>query len=204
MSDFTFQWPFALALLLLILPLAALLGYARKQRLAVIQAFGGTLPTHRRLRDILRVVAFACLVCALARPGYAPQIESTSRTGRDVVFALDVSRSMLAQDVPPSRLEVAKQGIREALDQFSNQRVGLIVYGGSASILCPLTSDYAFARYMLDQAHPRSVDFGGTTLQAAIEKAVDQVFIDGRENVQDLIILTDGEDGSMKTQSTPY
>ncbi|WPJ95671.1 VWA domain-containing protein [Coraliomargarita algicola] len=194
MSDFVFQWPAALALLLLTLPLIALLRYARQQRLAVIQTMGGQRPTHRRLRDILRVLAFVALVLALARPGYAPRMESTSRTGRDVVFALDVSRSMLAQDVSPSRLEVAKQGIRDALEQFTNQRVGLIVYGGSASILCPLTHDYAFARYMLEQAHPRSVDFGGTTIQSAIEKAVDQVFIAGREEVQDLIILTDGED----------
>jgi len=201
MSAFVFQWPLALALLVLTLPLALLLAYARKQRLAVIQAMGGGRPTHRRFRDILRVFAFGCLVLALARPGYAPHTESVSRTGRDVVFALDVSRSMLAQDVPPSRLEVAKQGIRDALDQFSNERVGLIVYGGSASILCPLTNDFEFARYMLEQAYPRSVDFGGTTLQSAIEKAVDQVFIEGREGVQDLVILTDGEDNGSQFET---
>jgi hypothetical protein len=200
MSAFVFQWSGALPLLLLAIPLALLLAYARKQRLQVIEAMGGGRPTHRRLRDILRLLAFICLVLALARPGYAPQTESISRTGRDVVFALDVSRSMLAEDVPPSRLEVAKQGIRDALDRFSNERVGLIAYAGSASILCPLTSDYTFVRYMLEQAHPRSVDFGGTTLQAAIEKAVDQVFIEGREGVQDLIILTDGEDNGSKLE----
>lgn len=202
MSEFVFQWPAALALLVLTVPLVRLLGYARKQRLAVIQAMGGGRPTHRRLRDVLRVLAFVCLVLALARPGYAPRMESTSRTGRDVVFALDVSRSMLAQDAPPSRLEVAKQGIRDALDQFSNQRAGLIVYAGSASILCPLTHDYAFVRYMLDQAHPRTVDFGGTTVQSAIEKAVDQVFIAEREGVQDLVLLTDGEDNGSRFEST--
>jgi len=198
MSAFVFQWPGALPLLLLAIPLALLLAFARKQRLRVIAAMGGGRPTHRRLRDILRLLAFICLVLALARPGYAPRTESASRTGRDVVFALDVSRSMLAQDVPPSRLEVAKQAIRDALDRFSNERVGLIVYAGSSSILCPLTNDYAFVRYMLEQAQPRSVDFGGTTLQAAIDKAVDQVFIEGREGVQDLIILTDGEDNGSK------
>ncbi|WP_425609240.1 vWA domain-containing protein [Thalassobacterium sedimentorum] len=94
----------------------------------------------------------------------------------------------------PSRLEVAKQGIRNALDTFSHQRVGLVLYAGSASILCPLTNDYGFVRFMLEQAHPRSVDFGGTTLQAAIEKAIDQVFVTDRKTVQDLIVLTDGGD----------
>ncbi|MEC7281355.1 MAG: VWA domain-containing protein, partial [Verrucomicrobiota bacterium] len=76
----------------------------------------------------------------------------------------------------------------------SNERVALIVYAGTASILCPLTYDYDFVRYMLEQANPRTVDFGGTTLQSAIEKAVDQVFNPERDGVQDLVILSDGGD----------
>lgn len=194
MSGFVFQWPGLLALLLLAIPLAWLLAHARRQRLKLIAAMGGRLTTHRRLRDILRVLAFILLVLALARPGHSPQMESASRTGRDVVFALDVSRSMLAEDLSPSRLEVGKQAIRDALQTFGNERVGLVVYAGSASILCPLTYDYDFVRYMLEQAHPRSVDFGGTTLQSAVEKVIDQVFMDGRGGVQDLVVLTDGGD----------
>ena len=194
MNGFVFQWPAMLALLLLVIPLVWLLAYARRQRLKLIHALGGGLHTHRRLRDVLRVLAFVLLVLALARPGHSPQSESVSRSGRDVVFALDVSQSMLAEDAAPNRLEVAKQGIRDALQVFGNERVGLVVYAGSASILCPLTYDYDFVRYMLEQAHPRSVDFGGTTLQSAVEKVVDQVFIDGRGGVQDLVVLTDGGD----------
>jgi hypothetical protein len=198
MSGFAFQWPAALALLLLAIPLALLLGYARGQRLKLIQAMGGGMTTHRRLRDVLRVLAFVLLVLAFARPGHSPRIESTSRTGRDVVFALDVSQSMLAEDATPSRLEVAKQGIRDSLNIFGSERVGLVVYAGSASILCPLTYDYDFVRYMLEQAHPRSVDFGGTTLQSAVEKSVDQVFMEGRGGVQDFVVLTDGGDHGSK------
>ncbi len=194
MSAFVFQSPIYLSLLALAFPLAWLLARARHQRLRVIAAMGGGLPTHRRLRDNLRLTAFCLMVLALARPGYSPYHDSSTRSGRDVVFALDVSRSMLAQDLAPSRLEVAKQGIRDALDSFTNERVGLILYAGSASILSPLTYDYGFTRYMLEQAQPRSVDFGGTTLQAAVEKAVDQVFMEGRGNLQDLIVLTDGGD----------
>ncbi len=193
-NGFVFQWPAMFTLLLLVPVLVWLLGYARKQRLKLIDALGGGLTTHRRLRDVLRVLAFVLVVFALARPGHSPRSEPVSRYGRDVVFALDVSRSMLAEDARPSRLEVAKQGIRDALDDLGNERVGLVVYAGSASILCPLTYDYDFVRYMLEQAHPRSVDFGGTTLQAAVEKVVDQVFIEGREGVQDLVVLTDGGD----------
>lgn len=194
MSEFVFQWPALLALLLLVFPLVWLLGFARKQRLKLIAAMGGGLSTHRRLRDVLRVCAFILLVMALARPGYSPRMESVSRSGRDVVFALDVSQSMLAEDISPSRLEVAKQGVRDALAVLGNERVGLLVYAGSSSILCPLTYDGDFVRYMLEQAHPRTVDFGGTTFQSAVEKAVDQIFMDGREGVQDLVVLTDGGD----------
>jgi len=203
MSPFVFQCAPALALVLIAATLIWILAHARRQRLLLIEAMGGGHPTHRRLRDVLRVIAFVLLVVALARPGYSPQAEMTSRSGRDVVFAIDVSQSMLAEDAIPSRLEVAKQGVRDALYTFGNERVGLIVYGGSASILCPLTYDYDFVRYMLEQANPRTVDFGGTTVQSAIEKAVDQVFIEGREGVQDLIVLTDGGDhGSVIAKAT--
>ncbi len=198
MNGFTFQSPAALALLLLVPPVAWLLFRARKKRLALIHAMGGGLTTHRRLRDVLRTIALTLMLLALAKPGHSPQTQSVSRSGRDVVFALDVSQSMLAQDAKPSRLEVAKQAIRDALDVMNNQRVGLVIYAGSASILCPLTYDYDFARYMLDEVHPRTVEFGGTTLQAAVEKTVDQIFIDGRGNVQDLIVLTDGGDHGSK------
>ena len=200
MREFAFQWPGLLALLLLTAPLAWLLAHARKRRLQLMEAMGGGLPTHRRLRDVLRISAFIFMVFALARPGYSPRPESVSHSGRDVVFALDVSQSMLAEDAPPSRLEVAKQGIRDALGGFHNERVGLIVYAGSASILCPLTYDYDFVRYMLDQANPRTVDFGGTALQSAVEKAVDQVFMEGRGGVQDMVVLTDGGDHGSKLQ----
>jgi len=194
MSSFTFQWPSALLLICLLIPISWILRRARKQRKVILRSLGAERRTHRVLKDGLRLVAWALIALAVARPGYAPYYEATSQTGRDVVFALDVSQSMLARDVSPNRLEVAKQGIRDALDQFSNDRVALIVYAGTASILCPLTYDYDFARYMLEQANPRTVDFGGTTLQSAVEKAVDQIFDPERNGVQDLLILTDGGD----------
>ncbi len=194
MSGFVFQHAEALLLLLLVVPLGWLLRYARQRRVALIQVMGGGLSTHRRLRDWLRLLAFVLLVLALAHPGYAPRREALSQTGRDVVFALDVSQSMLAEDVSPSRLEAAKQAIRDALRSFKSERVGLVVYAGSATILCPLTYDYDFVRYMVEQAHPRSADFGGTAVQSAVEKVVGQVLMPGRAGVQDLVILTDGGD----------
>ena len=142
MNGFVFQWFWVLSALLLAFPLAWLLAYARKRRAELIDAMGGGLSTHRKLRDHLRVAAFILLIIALARPGYSPEKLSISRSGRDVVFALDVSQSMLAEDVSPSRLEVSKQAVRDALHAFQSERVGLVVYAGSATILCPLTYDY--------------------------------------------------------------
>lgn len=202
MTSFTLQSPMALLLLLLLIPTAWLLHRARTKRRQVTQALGTKYSTHRKLRDTLRLTALTLAILALAKPGYNPQTKSVSTTGRDVIFALDVSRSMLAQDVIPSRLEVAKQGIRDALETLDTERVALVIYAGSASILCPLTHDHNFVSHMLDQAHPRSVDFGGTTIQSAIEKIIDQVILtqDQRENVQDIIILTDGGDHGSKLQ----
>ncbi|MGC6455228.1 MAG: VWA domain-containing protein [Coraliomargaritaceae bacterium] len=205
MNAFTFQEPDAFALLILLLPLAALQARARHQKRLLARSMGEAIvgaSAQNSCKDLLRLGAALLIIIALCRPGYSPKEQSTIKTGRDVVFALDVSRSMLAEDLYPSRLEVAKQGIRDALDALANQRVGLIVYGGSASILCPLTYDYDFVRYMLDKAYPRSVDFGGTALQSAVEKAVDQVFLTGREGVQDLIILTDGGDHASDLDKT--
>lgn len=200
MNSFTFQTPAAFVFLLLLIPIGWLLQRARAKRRSVTDALGSTYSTHRKLRDTLRLSALALAITALAKPGYNPQTHNISNTGRDIVFALDVSRSMLAEDVLPSRLEVAKQAIRDTLDTLNSERVGLVVYAGSSSILCPLTDDHNFVSHMLDQAHPRSVDFGGTTMQSAIEKTVDQVFLDGRQDTQDMIILTDGGDHGSKLE----
>jgi len=194
MKAFVIQWPWALWLLLLVVPLAALLARARKKRAGLSERIGGGAGVHGKKRDWLRLAAMACLVLALARPGYAPERRAISQSGRDVVFALDVSQSMLAEDAQPSRLEAAKQGVRDALELFGSERAGLVIYAGSATIQCPLTFDHEFVRYMLEQATTRTVDFGGTTLLSAVEKAVDNVFSDERRGMQDLVVLTDGED----------
>lgn len=194
MSSFTFQFPLALCGLLFIIPLAALLVFAQRKRSRLVAQMGAGASRSRKGRDGLRLGALVLLVLAVARPGYSPERRSVSQSGRDVVFAIDVSRSMLAQDAPPSRLEAAKQGVRDALEGFGSERAGLVIYAGSATILCPLTFDYDFVRYMLDQATPRAVDFGGTTLLSAVEKSVDNLFSDERRGMQDLVVLTDGED----------
>ncbi|MEP4079899.1 VWA domain-containing protein [Haloferula sp.] len=194
MNYFVIQWPWMLLLLILVVPLTTVLGRARAKRRELREKVGVGSVVGEGRRDGLRMVAVVLMILALTRPGYAPERRSVSQSGRDVVFAIDVSRSMLAEDAHPSRLEAAKQGVRDALAGFGSERVGLVIYAGSSSILCPLTYDYDFVRYMLEQVNPRSVDFGGTTVLSAVEKTVDNVFSDERKGMQDLVVLTDGED----------
>ncbi|MDQ8183574.1 VWA domain-containing protein [Pelagicoccus sp. SDUM812005] len=195
MSEFTFQWPGMLGLLLGVPALFWLLRRARIKRRLARQQWGQaeSRPVGEK-REFLWIASFAILVIALARPSYDPVRHSISNTGRDVVFVLDVSRSMLAQDAYPSRLESAKQGIADCLDRFESEQVGLVIYAGSASISCPLTADYDFVRYMLSQVQPRSVEFGGSFLLSAVEKVTDQVLAAERAGFQDVVVLTDGED----------
>jgi hypothetical protein len=194
MKMFVMQWPWVLWGLVLAVPLGLILASARGKRRRLVKQMGAAPPQSRRCRDGLRLASLILLVLAVARPGFDPQRRAVSQSGRDIVFAIDVSRSMLAPDAHPSRLEAAKQGVRDALEGFGTERVGLVIYAGSATILCPLTFDYDFVRYMLDQATPRAVDFGGTTLLAAVEKTVDNLFTQERAGMQDLVVLTDGED----------
>ena len=194
MRNLVLQWPWALLLMAWLLPLARLLAVVRRKRTAVLERLGGEACTHRVARDRQRIAALAIMIVALARPGVNPRYLPVSGAGRDIVFVLDVSQSMLAQDAAPSRLEAAKQGVRDALETLQAERVGLVVYAGSASILCPLTRDDGFVRYMLDRATPRTVDFGGSQLISAVEKTTGEVFAEDREGYQDLVLLTDGED----------
>ncbi|MEM9158094.1 MAG: VWA domain-containing protein [Verrucomicrobiota bacterium] len=196
MKGFVFQEVWVLALLGGIPFLWWVFGYARRKRESARSMIGGESQgkSSAAWRDWAWLGVYSLLAVALARPGYDPSRMSTSVAGRDVVFVLDVSRSMLAQDAYPSRLEAAKQGIRDCLEGFSGEQAALVIYAGSSSISCPLTADYEFLSYMLSQTQTRSVDFGGTLLLSAIEKVVDQVLDEKRRGYQDLVILTDGED----------
>ncbi len=195
MSSFVFQSPMTLTLLPFVVPAAFLLRRARYRRGLVVSELAGPMPEIRhQTRDRCRLLALVLLLLALARPGYSPQRHAIAKNGRDVVFLLDVSQSMLARDAHPSRLQAAKAGILDSLETFHNERVALVIYAGSANILCPLTYDYNFLRYMLDQASPRAVDFGGTALLSAVEKSVDNVLSAKRSGMHDLVVLTDGEE----------
>ena len=191
-----FQAPLMLLLLLLTPVVAKVLTRAHRLREDAAAKLRGERPASAawQRRRARQVGAFVVLIMALARPGWNPHPGPPSLHGRDLVIALDISRSMLASDVFPSRLEAAKIALHEGLPYLQGQRVGLILFAGAASVRVPLTRDHDFVRYMLDRASPTDADVGSTSLQSAIEKAIDVVLKESDQGQQDLIIFTDGED----------
>ncbi len=153
-------------------------------------------------KDLLRIGSFAALMIALAQPAWNPKPEPLNIQGRDLVIALDISRSMLAADVFPTRLEAAKISIFETLGPLRGQRIGLITFAGAASVRVPLTLDHNFVRYMLERATPSDANVGSTSLQAAIEKALDSALSESKKGDQDIILFTDGEDHISDMEAT--
>lgn len=137
--------------------------------------------TRSILSAALWSLAIACVVLALARPAHSPQARKVERTGRDVVFVIDVSRSMLAQDLRPNRLARAKLMVGDVLDAAEGDRVGIVAFAGSPVERCPMTTDYAFARMSLDAIGPDSVGRGGTAIGDAIRSALKLIRADQQE-----------------------
>lgn len=148
---------------------------------------------RRRARAALIIAAAGLLVFALARPRWDPQEQTVQRTGRDVVFLVDVSRSMLTPDLAPSRLERAKIWMKDLVASLGNDRVGLVAFAGTAVVKCPLTVDTSFFRMALEGLGPESVSRGGTMIGDAIRKTLDEV-ISEDDSACDIILFTDGED----------
>lgn len=151
-------------------------------------------PVARRWKSVLFIATITLIIVAMARPAWNPQAEVVERRGRDVVFLLDVSRSMLAEDLAPNRLERAKIAIKDAVDRLEGDRVGLVVFAGNAAVKCPLTLDYGFFRMMVDEVSPDSISRGGTMIGDALRKTLSEVFDDQVKQYKDVILITDGED----------
>ncbi|NNJ69698.1 MAG: VWA domain-containing protein [Kiritimatiellales bacterium] len=190
-----FYNPSALIWLWLVPLAAGLFLFAAGRRKQAIRAFGaGALVISRKREAVGSCLAMLLLILALARPAWNLQEQELQESGRDVIFLLDVSRSMLAEDLHPNRLENAKIAILDCVQNLTGDRVGLVLFAGSAEIRCPLTVDYDYFRMALRQASPESVAAGGTMIAHAIERTVDKLIDPESAGVQDLILITDGED----------
>jgi len=191
--------------LLWALPVFAVLYFfaARKRQRALEQfaepALLGRINTEvwtaRRVwRAALVLAGFALIVIGLARPAWNPVEEKVERRGRDVVFLLDVSRSMLAEDLAPNRLERAKLAILDSVEKLQGDRVALVVFAGTAVVKCPLTYDYGFFRMAVEEASPESVSRGGTLIGDALRTVMRDVFDNQPRSHRDVVLITDGED----------
>jgi Ca-activated chloride channel homolog len=145
-------------------------------------------------KTLLVITASLLIVISLARPAWNPRPEKVESKGRDIVFVLDVSRSMMAEDLKPNRLERAKLAIRDLLDKLDGDRVALVAFAGTSIVKCPLTQDYGFFRLMLDDTGPESISRGGTLIGDALRKTADEVYSDRLKRYKDIILITDGED----------
>jgi Ca-activated chloride channel family protein len=150
-------------------------------------------PWRRYLRIVLLGACGLCLVVALMRPQSGFHRVAKQRVGAEIMICLDVSRSMLADDVVPDRLRRSKAEILDLLGYLGDDHVGLIAFAGKATVLCPLTPDFGFLRLVLDSTGPHSVARGGTDLEAPIRKAL--AGFRGKSDVSRCIFLiTDGDD----------
>ena len=139
------------------------------------------------------LAAMIAIVTGLIDPRWGEYYEDVRRRGIDIVFCLDVSRSMLAEDVKPNRLERAKQYIRDVLEVLGGDRVGLVTFAGTAQVKCPLTINYGAFRMTLDEVTTRSSPRGGTLIGDAIRQA-SEAFVDELRGYKAIIVFTDGED----------
>jgi len=146
------------------------------------------------VKAVLLILGFTSIVAALTEPKWNPQPQQIRRKGRDVVILLDTSRSMLAEDIKPNRLERSKIAIGDLLEVLAGDRIAILTFAGSATVKCPLTQDYAFVRMALADISTESTSRGGTQIGDAIRKATDEVFDRQSREYKDLILITDGED----------
>jgi Ca-activated chloride channel family protein len=144
------------------------------------------------LKFIILILAIACLIVALANPQTGSRLEKVKRKGIDLMICLDVSNSMMAQDIKPNRLERAKQSIVRLLDNLEGDRIGIIVFAGKAYTQLPITTDYAAAKMFIATINTGVIPTQGTAIAAAIEMAVNS-FGESKHN-KAVIIITDGED----------
>lgn len=150
--------------------------------------------TRRALKASLFTLAFAFAAFSLARPAWNPKPQTIERRGRDIMILLDVSKSMLAEDLMPNRLERAKIAIADMLERLEGDRVGLIAFAGNAVLKVPLTTDYGFFDLVLEEIDVTSVSRGGTKIGDAVRKALDEGFDNQERKYKDIILITDGED----------
>ena len=192
---------FLFALVIAILP-AYTWNFWRKGRalkmlasLELLKSINPSVSLSRQVfKAIVLMVAFVFIVIALSRPMWNPKPREVKRKGRDVVILLDVSRSMLADDIKPNRLERARIAIKDMMERLGGDRIAIVTFAGDSTVRCPLTNDYSFVRMVLNNITTESTAMGGTRVGDAIRDATKKVFDEQVREYRDIILITDGED----------
>jgi Ca-activated chloride channel homolog len=200
---FRFAYINFLYLLVLVPALIAFFIYAFRRKRKALALFGNLdlvkllSASVSRKRQVWKagvlVAAVLFLVIALARPQFGTKMKTVKREGQDIVVALDVSLSMMAEDIKPNRLEKARHEISTMIDKFQGDRVGLVAFAGKAFVQCPLTLDYGAAKMFLDAMEPGLIPTPGTAVGEAITRSVSCFSAQERKH-KILILITDGED----------
>ena len=149
--------------------------------------------TGRAIKTGLLLIAITLLITALARPQFGSRVETVRREGQDILIALDLSASMVAEDVAPNRLNKAKFAIADLINRLEGDRVGLVAFAGDAFVQCPLTVDYGAATLFLNAMVPDMMSVQGTNLGQALSVAMD-AFSETDRRHRVLVVITDGED----------
>ena len=174
-----------------------------RKNLLILNLLQKLAPNSSTFKSVLKLVflllGITFLVIALVNPKMGTKLQTVKREGVDIVFALDVSKSMLAEDIAPNRLEKAKQIISKTIDKLGTDRVGIIIYAGNAYPLLPITTDHAAANMFLQNANPDMVSSQGTDINGALELAKTYYNNDEQTN-RFLIIISDGEDHQEETK----
>ena len=190
--------------MLLIIPILVLVRFiVWQKRKRNLRKFGDSSLLKEMMPDVskyrptikfsLLLSAITILIFMIARPQVGSKISHEKREGIEVLIALDISNSMLAQDVIPSRLEKSKLLIEDLVDHFTNDKVGLVVFAGDAFVQLPITNDYVSAKIFLQNINPSLITTQGTDLARAI--SLSQSCFTQREHIgRAIIVITDGED----------
>jgi Ca-activated chloride channel homolog len=189
--------------LLLLLPALAALFVINQLRIRKsLKKLGETalinrlIPEMSKIRPVVKFIfvltGISSIIIMLARPQFGSKLEEVKKQGVEVIIALDVSNSMLAEDIQPDRLTRAKQAISKLVDNLENDKIGLIVFAGDAYTQIPVTTDYISAKMFLSTVNPDMVPKQGTAIGAAIGLAA-KSFSPGENKSKAIIIITDGE-----------
>jgi len=144
------------------------------------------------IKYVIQLIAVLALIIGIARPQFGSKLREVKREGVEIIIALDVSNSMMAEDIQPNRLERAKQAISKLVDEMVNDKIGLIVFAGKAYIQMPITTDYVSAKMFLSTINTGIVPVQGTAIGSAIELGMNS-FTPAAESSKALIVITDGE-----------